>query len=492
LQDTTEWQEELPTFCSATFDTRTRTEILVPQFNMFRWITTIFSHGHSSIFLFSHRWAVLASACTVSIGFAAGFSFSGTRSSIPGALEFPDDAADFSRIDISRGKTDVIRVLKGWYEQLSKVSRFHSAADTQCETNHTIKSTQEDDQIIFLGSGSSTGCPRPLCPLLFSKSTGRNDHSFFESPESTSLLQTLRQHCRTSILASLGHPVDNKDYRNNPSLLISVLDKATNVRKNVIIDVGKTFREGALRWLPRNNIRSVDAIVLTHEHMDAAGGLDDVRGFQLFVYDQQSRASHQQPMPLFLSNICLPRLQDQFPWLLPKPIVGKETSATKDSEGPAIVRHVASFDVNVFRPFHPFSPVPGLSITPLPVMHGEDLVSFGFAFTIGGRLNVVYLSDISRMLPETLSFIQTQLPQPIHVLVLDALLVEGTNPVHFCLPQSLELIQQLQPLQTYLVGMNCDAFGPHEEVNEKLRHAYGNVQLAHDGLIIDVRAKSSS
>lgn len=298
---------------------------------------------------------------------------------------------------------------------------------------------------------------------------------------------SLREHCRTSNLAGRGNPVDNKDYRNNPSLLISVLDKATNVRKNVIIDVGKTFREGALRWLPKYHIRSVDAIILTHEHMDAAGGLDDVRGFQKYHSDKKARTDKQPPMPLFLSNICLPCLQDQFPWLLPKPKsnIGNEGIQERNLNKPVVVRHVASFDVTIFQPFQPFEPVPGLSVTPLPVMHGEDLVSYGFAFTIGGTMNVVYLSDISRMLPETLDFIRTKLPQPIHLLVLDSLLVDSTNPVHYCLPQSLELIQQLQPEQTYLVGMNCDSFGPHDEANNMLRQSYRNVQLAHDGLVIE-------
>ena len=61
----------------------------------------------------------------------------------------------------------------------------------------------------------------------------------------------------------------------------AALDTAsTVVRKNVIIDVGKTFREGARRWLLVHGIRSLDAIVLTSQHMDAATGLDDVLGFQ--------------------------------------------------------------------------------------------------------------------------------------------------------------------------------------------------------------------
>jgi phosphoribosyl 1,2-cyclic phosphodiesterase len=372
------------------------------------------------------------------------------------------------------------------------VVHSREAPTTKCEMNGSpipsVEKTQEGrSKLLFLGSGSSTGCPRPLCPLIFSHLTSIQDNGDEDdSPEATTLRSEMKKYCQTSNLASIGNPVENKDYRNNPSLVISIVDKDSSARKNVIIDVGKTFREGALRWLPMNTIRSIDAIVLTHEHMDAAAGLDDVRGFQKYQYDSTTKKLQQQPMPLFLSDICLPRLQNQFPWLLPKPKPDDYNEPIRESQDQPrkVSRHVASFDVTVFQPFRPFSPVPGLSIIPLPVMHGEDLVSYGFAFTIGGTMNVVYLSDISRMLPETLAFIQTQLPHPIHILVLDALLVDSKNPVHYCLPQSVELIQQLQPLQTYLVGMNCDSFGPHDAMNEKLRQEYGNVQLAHDGLVI--------
>lgn len=358
------------------------------------------------------------------------------------------------------------------------------------------------NKLIFLGTGSSTGCPRPLCPLLFAPSDERPDVALAK------LQKTLAPYCRTSNLAvEGGNPAKNKDYRNNPSFLI-----ATETG-NVIIDVGKTFREGALRWLPRHQIRSIDAIVLTHQHMDAAGGLDDVRGFQKYVpvvpvdssddaVDADTNAKKkgkaekerfhlkfkQVPMPLFLSQECLEDLQDGFPWLLPKP-----NKSTKQKDGkPVVARHVASFDVTVFDDsFQPIYPIPGLKITPLPVMHGEDLVSFGFAFTIGGTYNVVYLSDISRMLPETLEFIMTKLPQPTHLLVLDALLVDRNNPVHFNLLQAMELVEQIRPHFTYLVGMNCDSFEPHGAMNQRLRKEYPehNVQLAHDGLAIQVPNK---
>jgi hypothetical protein len=89
------------------------------------------------------------------------------------------------------------------------------------------------------------------------------------------------------------------------------------------------------------------------------------------------------------------------------------------------------------------------------------------------------------MLPPTRSFIQTQLP-PIDILIVDALLIDRPIPVHWGLPQAVELVQTLRPKQTYLVGMNCDSFPPHEESNEMLRAKYGNIELAYDGFAIEM------
>jgi phosphoribosyl 1,2-cyclic phosphodiesterase len=90
------------------------------------------------------------------------------------------------------------------------------------------------------------------------------------------------------------------------------------------------------------------------------------------------------------------------------------------------------------------------------------------------------------MLPETLDFILRRLPAT-DVLVLDALLAdERTNPSHYNLPQAVELARKIRPAQTLLVGINCDSFLPHDEMNVKLRKEYTdlNIQLAHDGLVI--------
>ena len=296
----------------------------------------------------------------------------------------------------------------------------------------------------------------------------------------------MTQFCHVSNLAAQGDPKYNKNYRNNPSLVLSFYDNKEQEQVNVIIDVGKTFREAALRWLPDAGVTQLDAIVLTHHHMDAAAGLDDVRGFQHYIgVNNKNRPPNvpprAKPMPLYLEEPCLLDLQDRFPWLLPKP----KEEISKPKEKPLVNRHVASFDVTVLQHFQPFT-IRGLQITPLPVMHGEDLICLGFAFTLGNT-NVIYLSDISRMLPETLEFIQTQLP-PTDILIVDALHPTRKNPVHYSLDQAVELAQEhIRPRQqTLLVGSNCDSFPPHEETNEMLREKYTNVQMAHDGLVLEL------
>jgi phosphoribosyl 1,2-cyclic phosphodiesterase len=405
-----------------------------------------------------------------------------------------------------------------------------SPASSSSSSNYKKNSTRRP-RLVFLGTGSSTGCPRPLCPMVFGvqpecKEEGHDEDSSDEQDPNESNIKNsktkcnksfkefLAQHCQVSNLAMQGgDPRQNRNYRNNPSLLISHIvdedDDQSGQVKNIVIDVGKTFRETALRWFPVRGISSLDAIILTHEHADAVFGLDDVRGFQTWQLVPTTDNDNEDgggvrpeaiPMEIHLSQHCLEDMRVRFPWLFPLPKTSDSPSAPPAlarNGKPVIQRHVASFDVRVFQPLQPFE-VQGLSIVPLPVMHGEDLVSMGFAFTLGRHdaektaaghrrrpTNVVYLSDISRMQPETMDYIQNKLPQPTDILILDALHPVQTNPTHFNLVEAVELVRQIQPKQVYLVGMSCDSFLPHDEMNAKLLRDYGNIQLAHDGLEIE-------
>ena len=355
--------------------------------------------------------------------------------------------------------------------------------------------------ILFLGTGSSTGCPKPLCALL-------QDHT--------------DSSCFVSNLAMEGNPKYNKNYRNNPSILISHANdddtnnvNAENRLRSVIIDVGKTFREGALRWMPSHN-KHIDAIVLTHGHADAIGGMDDVRGFQSIIKNENASNRKDkyrvQPIPVFLSDECLQVVSRQFPYLVPdesKDLTFSDSSILKDNK-PVVKRHVAALNYHTIEPFEPFLAA-GLKIIPLPVKHGEDMICLGFAFSlkhvnVSKRshsfnnptnhkesffenekkvTNIVYLSDISRMLSKTESFIMEKLP-PTDILIIDSLLRHRRHSTHYNLDQAIAMARTLGAKKTYIVGMNCDDFKPHDEMNKELALLDGvSVQLAHDGLLLE-------
>ena len=417
-----------------------------------------------------------------------------------------------------------------------------TASTTLCESPQKSSSRKDGTKLIFLGSGSSTGCPVGEClftlpPVLSSTIWTHDKKRSSSQPTTTTTMDPAtggwipQQECRVSHMASQGgDPKHNKDYRNNPSFLIHHYHNGGY--KNIIIDVGKTFREGAMRWFPEFQIQSLDAIILTHEHMDAAAGLDDVRSFQPRMTTTTTTLStttttsgtssadpprpppSRKPVPLYLSQHCHDVLSRQFPFLLPPktkttaddtpshhhsccggsdPVAGTMTPA----QSPPILvqRDVAGFDVHIFHAFQPMT-IEGLEIIPLPVWHGDDLISYGFAFSVTQRnqqeegpetssVNVVYISDVSRMIDETMEFIQERLP-PTDILVVDALLWHRTHATHFSLDQAIELNEQIRPrMGMYVVGMSCEAYPPHEEMEAHLMTLYGGkVRMAHDGLCL--------
>ena len=254
--------------------------------------------------------------------------------------------------------------------------------------------------------------------------------------------------------------------------------------------------------MPPNGIRSLDAVVLTHEHMDAVAGMDDLRGFQ-----RRTAGGAMESTPVFLSRQTFEAIRKQFFYLVPKgdPFQAHDGRVIQEAaDGKVkVVRAVASLQYKLIEQFQPFVAA-GLRMVPLPVMHGEDLVCLGFAFSVNGSassnandgdnnqekkssggLNVVYLSDISRMLPTTETYIMEQLP-PTDVLILDSLLVDREHPVHYSLKQAIELARRLKAKKTYIVGVNCDDFLPHDEANKELKKVEGlDVELAYDGLVIE-------
>jgi phosphoribosyl 1,2-cyclic phosphodiesterase len=304
-------------------------------------------------------------------------------------------------------------------------------------------------ELIFLGTGVSTGVPKIGCILRKSEEECTVCHRAYKNPLDPN------HRCNVSVLV-------RKTDSNGESL-------------NIMIDAGKTMRDAVLRWLPRYNVKGIDAVILTHGHADAVGGIDDLRDLQIFQYNKDESGKIAEfkiakELPIYLNQATFETCKGAYPYLV------KEIP--KDDKCP---RRIASLRWEVIENSVPFH-IEGVKVIPLPVLHGGDYICLGFAF---GEGNFVYLSDISGVQPHVLKQLKGY---DIEILVLDAL-AHFHNPSHFSLEQSIEFVKKLRPERTLLVGMSCD-MGLHDEVNkdlEALEESEGlRIQLAHDGLGVNL------
>ena len=86
---------------------------------------------------------------------------------------------------------------------------------------------------------------------------------------------------------------DPRDKRLRTSILIQT------EQVSVAVDAGPDFRQQMLR----ENVNRLDAVLITHEHKDHIGGLDDLRPF---IFRQEK------PMALFVSDEALPEVKREY------------------------------------------------------------------------------------------------------------------------------------------------------------------------------------
>lgn len=248
-------------------------------------------------------------------------------------------------------------------------------------------------KLTFLGSGTSQGVPviACSCPTCCSENT--------------------------------------KDKRLRASVLIELPDLA------FAIDAGPDFRQQMLR----EQVKHLDAILLTHEHKDHIAGLDDVRAF-----NYSSKAD--------FKIFCSPKV---------------ETALRRE--------FYYAFDAN------PYPGVPRFQIEHLQkgrfelkthqmeaieVWHHQMQV---FGFRIG---KLAYITDA-----KTISAAEKAKLHGLDIFIVNVL-HEQKHLSHFNLEEALALIEEIQPKQTYLTHIS-HLFGLHDEVSRKLPK---HIKLAHDGL----------
>ena len=246
---------------------------------------------------------------------------------------------------------------------------------------------------------------------------------------------TLSCHCR---VCTSNDPHDN---RLRPSLLLS------RDGQNVVIDTTPDFRQQALRAC----VDRLDAVLLTHAHADHIMGFDDIRPYNI---------RQQAALPVYSNEETFRVIRRAFAYIFD----GKP----KLSSIPSVTLH------EVKTPFE----LLGTTFTPIPLLHG-DMEVLGFRF---GR--AAYLTDFSTIPDSSLALLHD-----LDELILDALR-DIPHPMHQTVDQALALIKQLQPRRAWFTHIAHDL--PHAETNERLRKlGYSNVQLAYDGLEIEVRVEEA-
>lgn len=234
---------------------------------------------------------------------------------------------------------------------------------------------------------------------------------------------------------------DPRDNRLRPSLLLS------RNGQNVVIDTTPDFRQQALRA----RIDRLDAVLLTHGHADHIMGFDDIRPYNL----RQKAA-----LPVYSNDDTFEIIRRAFAYIFD----GKP----KLSSIPSVTLHEV----------HALFELLGVRFTPIPLVHG-DMQVLGFRFG-----NAAYLTDFSE-LPDS----SAALLEDLDVLIVDALR-DDPHPMHQTVDQALALIKRLNPRQAWFTHIAHEL--PHAETNERLRQlGFINVQLAYDGLEIDVAIDES-
>lgn len=222
---------------------------------------------------------------------------------------------------------------------------------------------------------------------------------------------------------------DFRDKRLRTSVLIQ------NEETTLVIDAGPDFRQQMLR----ENVRRLDAIILTHEHKDHIAGMDDVRAFNYKSRDAIDIFAEERVQKAVRKEYSYVFAEYQYPGI-PKMRLNQITDY-------------------VFT-------IKGIALIPLRVFHYRLPV---YGFRIG---DFAYITDANYVPEETKEKLIG-----IKYLVINALRKEK-HISHFNLREAIDLIREISPRKAFITHVSHQ-MGSYEDVQADLPP---EIILAYDGL----------
>lgn len=251
-------------------------------------------------------------------------------------------------------------------------------------------------ELTILGSGTSTGVPEIGCRCPVCMST------------------------------------DRRDKRLRSSALVRTSDAV------ILIDCGPDFRAQVMQ---ASFYEKIDGVLITHEHYDHVGGLDDLRPFCRFA-----------EIPIFANTCTVAHLRARMPYCF------------VDKVYPGVPK-IFLKEVEAGYPFY----INHTEILPLRVFHGKLPI---LGYRINKRLG--YITDMSVMPEDVYDNLKD-----LDVLVVNALRVLP-HPTHQTISEALDVAARIKAKETYFIHMSHQA-GLHEDISKQLP---AHVHFAFDGMHI--------
>ncbi|MDE6283061.1 MAG: MBL fold metallo-hydrolase [Muribaculaceae bacterium] len=260
-------------------------------------------------------------------------------------------------------------------------------------------------RLTFLGTGTSTGIPQLRCGCAT---------------------------CTSS---------DPRDRRMRCAALLDVKGK------RILIDCGPDFYQQMLIHGKRSEHDVLDALIVTHQHYDHVGGVDDLRPYcaqEEFIY---------KGFPIYCQDDVAQVIKRAMPYSFQDPLP----------------RGVPRLDLHEISDGETFTAA-GVEILPLRISH--YLLEI-LGFRIG---NLGYITD-AKIVPDSTVKRMTS----VDTLVINALR-RTPHPSHMSLDESLAVIERIKPRVAYLTHI-AHEMGTHAETETVLPPG---VFLAYDGLTIEI------